>query len=265
MRRGVSIVCACVLMSVGMLTNAPTSRAMLLCKTGQAKTYSEMSPAEQVTYIERQSARVTAMLSEDGKPVKITADALVLVKRELDDYASRLDSTDARPWRESIRAVVDRGGRYAPGISRTFKAEGLPPVLGLYVAMVESEYNECLESPIGAKGVFQFLPQTGARYGLTPDDLCDEERSASAAARFFKDLRAEFGASGRGALLALLSYNQGERKVKADFGDGRDLFASLAKTPNAEGSRYVARFIAAAIVGENPADLGLAGQSLTAY
>jgi hypothetical protein len=229
------------------------------------RTYKEMSAAEQLAYLERQSARVSATLSEDGKPVSISSDALLLVKREVDDYASRADSTDPRPWRESIRAVLDRGGRYAPAISRTFKAEGLPPALGVYVAMVESEYNECLESPIGAKGVFQFLPKTGERYGLAADDLCDFERSAAAAARYLKDLRSQFGASGRGSLLALLSYNQGERKVEADFGDGRELWSALARTPNAEGSRYVARFFAAAIVGENPADFGLAGQALTSY
>jgi membrane-bound lytic murein transglycosylase D len=253
MRSGISLVCTVLTMVLGIAGAAP------------APTYTKMKPAEQVAFLEREAARASAMLSEDGKPAEISADGLLLVKREVDDYASRLESEDSRPWRESIRLVLDRGGRYAPGISKTFQAEGVPPALGIYLAMVESEYNECLESPMGAKGVFQFLPQTGQRFGLAPEDLCDSEKEAVAAARYLKALRGQFGASGRGALVAALAYNQGERKTEETFAGGADFWSTLVRTPNAEGSRYVARILAAAIVGENPAAFGLSGKPLSSY
>ena len=253
MRLGISLVCTFLTMAFGVAGAAPT------------RTYKEMKPAEQLQFLEREAARATAMLADDGKPVEVTSDGLLLVKREVDDYASRLDSADARPWRENIRLVLDRGAHYAPGIGAAFKAEGVPAGLGIYLAMVESEYNECLESPMGAKGVFQFLPKTGERYGLAADDLCDFERSASAAARYQKDLRAQFGSSGRGALVALLAYNQGERKMKETFGAGESFWGTLVRSPGSEASRYVSRVIAASIVGENPAAFGLPGKPLSSY
>jgi len=253
MRLGFSLVCTFLAMAFGVAGAAPNH------------TYSQMKPAEQLQFLERETARATAMLSDDGRPVEVTSDGLLLVKREVDDYASRLDSTDARPWRESIRIVLDRGAHYAPSIGTAFRAEGVPPALGIYLAMVESEYNECLESPMGAKGVFQFLPQTGGRYGLAPEDLCNFERSAPAAARYQKDLRAQFGSSGRGALVALLAYNQGERKMKETFGNGESFWGTLVRSPGSEASRYVSRVIAATIVGENPAAFGLSGKPLSAY
>ena len=207
MRRGISILGAAV---------------MLLSSMGGSRTYGEMSAADKVNFLERETARAMALVAEDNQPAAVTPELLLLVKREVDDYASRTASSDERPWRDSLRSVLDRGEAYGPAIATAFKAEGLPRALGVYVAMVESEYHPCLESPMGAKGVFQILPKTGARFGLSAEDLCDAEKSAAAAARYFKALRAEFGASGRGVLLSVLAYNQGERKVcEADaFGNG---------------------------------------------
>jgi membrane-bound lytic murein transglycosylase D len=242
MRRGISVLGACVMLVMGMAAN---------------RTYGEMSAAEKVTFLERETARATALLSEDGKPAPVTPELLLLVKREVDDYVSRVGTADARPWRDSLRAVLDRGEAYGPAIATAFKAEGLPRALGVYVAMVESEYHPCLESPMGAKGVFQILPKTGERFGLSAEDLCDAEKSASVAARYFKNLRAEFGGSGRGVLLSVLAYNQGERKVREAYAPEADLWRTLAREPNSEAARYVPRVLAAAIVGENPSAFGL--------
>ena len=242
MRRGISIVGAVV---------------MLVAAMGGSRTYSEMAAAEKVSFLERETARATALLSEDGRAAAVTPELLLLVKREVDDYAARTASSDARPWRDSLRAVLDRGEAYEPQIRAAFKAEGLPPALGVYLAMVESEYHPCLESPMGARGVFQFLPKTAARFGVAAEDLCDAEKSAVAAARYLKTLRAEFGASGRGALLSVLAYNQGERKVREIFAGDADLWRTLSREPNSEAARYVPRLLAAAIIGENPAAFGL--------
>jgi soluble lytic murein transglycosylase-like protein len=252
MRRGASLVFACL-----------TLLAFVAPTTAKSTTYADLKPADQVAFLERETARATAALAEDGVPVPVSAAGLLLVKRELDDYVARIDSAEARPGRERLGAVLDRAAQYAPGIARTFKSEGVPASLGVYVAFVESEYNPCLTSSLGAKGVFQFLPATAARFGLAADDLCDAEKSAVAAARYLQTLRSQFGTSGRGALLAVVAYNQGEKSVASTLANEQDLWAALARTPNAEGTRYLARILAATIVGENPTAFGLQGRPLS--
>lgn len=252
MRHGASLLCTILtVLALGATTPA------------RSTTYATMKSAEQVAFLERATARATATLSEDGKPIAIPAAGLLLVRRELDDYAARIDSADPRPGHDNLRTVFDRATQYAPGIARTFKSEGVPVSLGLSVAFVESEYNACLTSSLGAKGVFQFLPATAERFGLAADDLCDAEKSAVAAARFLRGLRTQFGASGRGALLAVLAYNQGEGAVGTQFPGDADVWAVLARTPDAEGTRYLARVLAAMIVGDNPEAFGLGGRPLS--
>src|SRR6185369_3670767 len=174
MRRRASFLCACMLIAFGFaLTPAHAA----------SKSYKDMTAAEQLTFLEREAARATAALTEDGKPIPVTASGLLLIKREVDDYAARVDVSDGRPGHEPLRVVLDRAAQYAPGVSKTFASERVPASLGIYLAFVESEYQPCLESSMGAKGVFQFLPTTASRFGLAAEDLCDVEKSAVAAAR----------------------------------------------------------------------------------
>jgi hypothetical protein len=58
-------------------------------------------------------------------------------------------------------------------IIAAFKREGVPPVVGLYIPVIESEYRECLESPVGAKGLFQFMPATAEGYGVPASERCN--------------------------------------------------------------------------------------------
>jgi len=233
---------------------------------GRPASYAQMSQKEKRSYVERNAREAVSKLTGSNGSVDLTPDAVQLIKREVDDYATRIDATGSTPWKDSLRTVIGRGVPLVPTIRSSFEAEGLPASLGLYVAMVESEFNPCLESPMGARGVFQILPATGKRFGLEPADLCDVTKSAPAAARYFKQLRGDFGTAMPGALLAIRSYNQGEVATKRDLGtvaSEEDFWAALAVKPGDEGSRYVARLIAATIVGENPGDFGIGGSALS--
>ena len=55
----------------------------------------------------------------------------------------------------------------------------------------------------------------------------------------------------------MLAYNQGERKVREAYASEANLWKTLAREPNSEAARYVPRFLAAVIVGENPSAFGL--------
>lgn len=79
--------------------------------------------------------------------------------------------------RTAINTAADRYG-----ISRS---------LMYAIASQESGFQYCLVNSIGAKGLFQFLPQTAAFYGIAGQEL-DPNANADAAARYLRDARTTF-------------------------------------------------------------------------
>jgi membrane-bound lytic murein transglycosylase D len=157
----------------------------------------------------------------------------------------------------------------------------LPPILGLYIAMNETEYHPCTKSNADARGLFSFMAGTAERYGLqlTPEDeRCDPRKIAQAAARYLEDLTRRFGQDADAMTLAMLAYNCGEscvgraiEELKAmnlqptNFWTLLENNARLSAPLGAESRRYTPRFFAAAILGENPQRFGLEIQRLSAY
>jgi membrane-bound lytic murein transglycosylase D len=168
----------------------------------------------------------------------------------IDLYQGRL-----RDWFE---AALARGGRYLPRIREVFKEEGLPQDLA-YLALVESAFHTNALSRAKAKGMWQFISETGRRYGLNQDwwvdDRADPEKATRAAARYLKDLYEMFGDWN----LAMAGYNAGERKVQVGL-DRYNVtdFWSLARTRHlrAETKNYVPLIHAAIVVAKAPTKYG---------
>src|SRR6185436_14431452 len=91
-------------------------------------------------------------------------------------------------YREFFERAFLRKHKYGPTIQDVFTARKLPPDLG-YIAFIESGFSPRAVSRANAFGVWQFIPETGRRYGLeNPDDFRDVRKSTEAAAGYLLDL-----------------------------------------------------------------------------
>jgi len=85
---------------------------------------------------------------------------------------------------------------------------GLPSGALSAVESVESNGNDNAVSPKGAKGRFQFMPETAKAYGV---DTSDPVSSAHGAAKFLADLQNQYGSF----KAAIAHYNGGHKAAKA--------------------------------------------------
>jgi membrane-bound lytic murein transglycosylase D len=149
---------------------------------------------------------------------------------------------------------LKRMERYFPWIEERLRYYNLPEDLK-YVAIVESDLlpNAC--SPKGAAGPWQFMPSTGAAYGLTQQGSCDRrydfERSTESAFRLLRDLYARH----KNWALALAAYNCGDRRIYDEMRTQHVTDYYHLRLPQ-ETERYVIRILAVKAVLGNPTQYG---------
>ncbi len=105
-----------------------------------------------------------------------------------------------------------RAKEYVPELKPIFTAQKIPPEL-VWVAEVESSFDRRALSPAGAAGLFQLMPDTAKRFGLSlwpRDQRYQPEPSATASAQYLKYLHDRF----KDWRLALAAYNAGEGTVQ---------------------------------------------------
>jgi hypothetical protein len=258
-----AIFVACLLWSAG-ISQAQTTQL-----------YQQMSASQRASFVSTKAKEIGRRIS-DGE-YQFTANFETQIQASLDSYVRSLNNTE--PGSPNTKVVIERGQKQAPLIMSAFKAQGVSPLIGLYLPWIESAYvNISTPTPAGSIGMFQFLPQTGARLGLTPDDLMDVEKSADAAARYIASSIKKFDQDNMKEALALLAYNRGENAVQNDLaqvlGEKSNSCSicvlteqreKLDKTFNSESVYYVPRFFAAAILGENPQAFGLTSPPLSSF
>jgi len=249
----------------------------LHAQTEQAnKLYQQMNQAERSVYVAEQARSIGREIS--GRDYEFTRDFVTDIQTAVDQYARRIGNNGGdRLGKGDARFIVERGQAQAPTLIAIFKMRDLSPLIGLYIPWIESEYVN-IKSPnsIGAVGMFQFLPRTGQRYGLSPQDLLDVAKSADAAARYITDGIDTFKDDPMKEALALLSYNRGAKQTARDlkilFNDQNRQCSicalsadrgKLDSTFQNENVYYVPRFFAAAIIGENPGAFGLPSRPLS--
>ncbi|HEX7999416.1 MAG TPA: serine/threonine-protein kinase [Pyrinomonadaceae bacterium] len=242
---------------------ADNPSATAAANTANKKLYRQMSEAEQLAFVEEQAQRISAMMGEH--PAKLSDDARRVIKRYVDRYVARTGSLSSEYGKEDLRVIYARAPQYIPLIARSFSARKVPVIIGIYLPMIEAEYKPCFENSFGAKGLFQFLPQTARHYGVAPAEMCDVEKMTPAAAHYIADRMAELGDDAESMTLVLLSYNRGAEWVRDTLRQLREtdnyernfwtLFArrdQLDESFRQESAGYVPAFFATAIIGENP-------------
>src|SRR3984957_17621569 len=110
-----------------------------------------------------------------------------------------------RPWPADAR-------EYVPQLKPVFAAQNVPPQL-VWLAEVESSFDRRARSPAGAAGLFQLMPDTAKRFGLSlwpRDQRFQPGPSATASAEYLKFLYDHF----QDWRLALAAYNAGQGAVQ---------------------------------------------------
>ncbi len=183
-----------------------------------------------------------------------------------------------RKWQSSprlaagIRRAQENG--YTAVIAKELLRQGLP-VQFFYLALQESNFDPWAIGPPTykgiAKGMWQFIPETAARYGLRVGPLLEMqrpdpadgrhhwERATAAAAQYLKDLYTDDAqASG---MLVMACYNWGEDRVlplvrsMPANPQSRNFWKLLQQYRNKlpkETYDYVFYIVSAAAIGENP-------------
>ncbi|HEX4949437.1 MAG TPA: PASTA domain-containing protein, partial [Blastocatellia bacterium] len=234
-----------------------------------ARLYQTMSEQEQVEFIRTRLSQIARAMSTSS--AEYPDEAVSLVKTWLDGYARRIGTGNTRLWAEDLNLLFKRARtQFVPTIIRAFKGNGVPPLIGVYLPMIETEYrNIATENYVGAAGLFSFTGAVAREYGLDPAERTNVEKMAGAAARYMNDRQAEFGTDARGIELAILGYNRSPKSVMRDLKQvtgepDRTTFWTLAKNKakldqvfQRDSINYVPRFYAAAIIGETPWAFGL--------
>ena len=127
------------------------------------------------------------------------------------------------------------------------------PIQLKYLAVIESDLRSDAISRVGAVGPWQLMPQTARLLGLKVTGNEDERRqfdkSTKAAARYLKDLYAEYG----DWLLVLAAYNGGEGPVNhAIRKAGSRNFWLLQNYLPSESREHVKKFLATLFYFEGP-------------
>jgi membrane-bound lytic murein transglycosylase D len=202
------------------------------------------------------------LVSEGGK------DLAWLARLEMPDLPVRWDPRVVRyleffkddpRGRATFTVWHRRSGRYIAAIRKTLRSKSLPEDLAS-LAMIESGFDPGARSPVGAAGLWQFMPATGRIYGLVQDRWADQRMSVvaatEAAADHLADLNRRFGSWE----LAMAAYNMGYGGVlQAVRRYNTNDYWALSKLEGSlpwETTLYVPKILAAAIVSKNLAAFG---------
>jgi hypothetical protein len=149
--------------------------------------------------------------------------------------------------------IIKRANRAFSVIEPILKQNGVPDDFK-YLAVIESGLINAV-SPSGAKGVWQFMPETAKEKGMEVNDIVDEryhlEKATPAACVYLIKAKEKFGTW----TMAAASYNGGISGVSKQI-DIQKVTNYYDLLLNDETSRYVFRILALKEIMQNPEKFG---------
>ncbi len=159
--------------------------------------------------------------------------------------------------RATMETGLYRSGMFMRMARRIFREEGVPENVA-WLAQVESAWKPSALSWAAASGLWQFIPGTGARFGLRRTPYIDErngfETATRASAKYLKFLSDRYGGNWE---LAMAAYNSGEGNVdravrRAGVANFWQAFPYLPQ----ETRNYVPNILATILIANNPNQYG---------
>ncbi|MDQ1523446.1 MAG: rane-bound lytic murein transglycosylase [Pyrinomonadaceae bacterium] len=215
----------------------------------------EPSPLDELSRLEltNEEKQVTtedvAKLEEAKNAVDFGFNSNALIQQFLNYYQGR--------GRATMETGMRRSGRYMAMARRIFREEGVPEDIA-WLGQVESAWRPTAYSWAAASGLWQFIPGTGARFGLRQNAWLDErnsfEKATRASARYLKFLANRYHGNWE---LAIGAYNTGEGNIdraisRTGVADFWRIYPFIAQ----ETRNYVPNILATILIAKNPAKYG---------
>ena len=244
------------------LRSSPTRKVALAGMALLATVYTVPRVGSDLSSVETVLNSIGPALSGIETPSAAGWDLPNLDNGRVDSWV-KLFSTDPRV-KSRFALWLGRKATYEPMISAKLAERDMPQDL-IYLAMIESGFNPKAQSPAKAGGLWQFISETGKRYGLTVNKRVDQrnqpEKATDAALSYLSDLHDRFGSW----YLAAAAYNTGENRVGrimkqvtgSEKGTDADYYR-ISKLLPKETQDYVPMMIAAGRISKEPARYGFA-------
>lgn len=204
---------------------------------------------------ERPESKVAALAVVPDLPAEVHfADEVIKLDRA--DLRERMDReiTAFTYSHQLTLLMIKRANRYFPIVEPILRECGVPDDLK-YLMVIESNLSPRAKSPAGAAGMWQFMQETGRKYGLEVNANIDErynlEKATRAACAYLKESYAMYG----DWMTVAASYNAGQNGITRRLEQqGVDCAMDLWLVE--ETSRYMFRILTAKTVLENPKAYG---------
>jgi len=159
--------------------------------------------------------------------------------------------------RSTMESGLRRSGRFMKIARDTFRQMGVPEDV-TWLGQVESAWSPKARSWAAASGLWQFVPSSGAQYGLRQTAWVDErngiEKPTAASARYLKDLARRYNGDW---LLAMAAYNTGALNVdRAISRAGEANYWKIYPYIAQETRNYVPNILAVIMIAKNPEKYG---------